>query len=110
MASMRDMSNKVQLLIDILLDPTAREDEKDDAAMDLGDYDDDKALDVLLRVVSDSEGQGIVAASCGESIARILVRKNEFRSDILKSLRGVAKTEADGYIRVEKPDWPVDSI
>lgn len=99
----------MQLLVDILLDPTAREDEKDDAAMDLGDYDDEQALNVLLKVARDPKECQMVIASSGEAIARILVRRNEYRPDILGSLYGVAKMEAEGFIRAEKPEWQIDS-
>ncbi len=42
----------VEALIEILFDPTAREDERDDAASYLGDYDDDRALNALVSVAS----------------------------------------------------------
>jgi len=61
-------------LIAVLEDSTARTDERDDAAMDLGDYDEPSALEALLSVAHDPSTPGIVLASAGESIARILLR------------------------------------
>jgi len=44
----------IQNLIEVLFDPDAREDEVDDAAMDLGEFDDDLALNALIRAATES--------------------------------------------------------
>jgi hypothetical protein len=45
--------DKAAGLIEVLLDVNARVDERDDAAIDLGEYDDDRALKALLSIVLD---------------------------------------------------------
>ena len=100
------MSDKVDLLIDILFDPTARIDEKDDAAMDLGEYDDDKALKALIKAAQDPEtDEYCVLDSCGESIASIWVRRNFFSKEIFNSLRKLAKVAIFQTIVDIKPEW-----
>lgn len=99
---MRDI---VDLLIAILVDKTAREDERHDAAMDIGAYNDDRALNVLTRLASDPREDSIILDACGESLAEILVARNEFKKDILEGLTPTAKRMACAYFRDTKPDW-----
>ncbi|NNM44262.1 MAG: hypothetical protein HKM07_07975 [Chlamydiae bacterium] len=99
------MPNRVSLLIDILLDKTAREDERHDAAMDIGEFNDDRALNALVRLASDPNEDNIVLDVCGESIAEILVKRNELKKDILEKLDPIAKRTADAFIKEQRPDW-----
>ena len=99
------MSDKVQGLIEILFDKTAREDERDDAAMYLGKYDDDRALNALALMASHSNNDFTVLDSCGESIAEILVKRNEYRRDIMTNLVPIARRSAEGFIKYHKPEW-----
>jgi hypothetical protein len=99
------MLDKVDLLINILLDDTAREDEKDDAAMDLGKYDDDRALVALSQVGSNPNEDAMVQDSCGESIAEILVTRGRYNKDMIDKLTPVAKDAAYSYIKATKPEW-----
>ena len=46
------MFDKVDFHVNILLDVRAREDERDDAAMDLGQFNDDRVLTALLQIAS----------------------------------------------------------
>ena len=55
----------------ILLDRKASLAERDDAAIDLGDFDDPEALDALMEIAVDPQEEDIILASCGESIALI---------------------------------------
>lgn len=99
------MSDEIDGLIQILFDNTAREDERDDAAMYLGNYDDDRALNALVQIASNINDDYIVLDSCGESIAEILVKRNEQRDDIISRLTSTAKKSAEGFIKYHKPDW-----
>lgn len=58
-------------LIGVLLDKTAREDERDDAAMDLGSYPTKEALEALFKVAIDTTENDIILDSCGESLGEI---------------------------------------
>jgi len=99
------MKDTVDLLIDLLNDPTAREDERDDAAMDLGSSEDEKALDALIEIGSNFDENETVLDSCGESIAKILVKKNFFNKDILNTLAHAAKAAAFAFLKEEQPEW-----
>jgi HEAT repeat protein len=97
--------DKVDLLIEILLDVNARIDERDDAAMDLGKYDDDRALNALLSIVLDPNAEPFILDVCGESIAEIWVKRNYFNFDLYKKMASVARNELYSYVKTNKPKW-----
>ncbi len=100
------MADRIALLIDILLDKKARIDERDDAAMDLGKYNDDRALVALVKIASKpSQEDDFILDVCGESIGQILVKQENFRPDIISCLVPEAQTEAIAVIKSIRPDW-----
>ncbi|NNM43553.1 MAG: hypothetical protein HKM07_04355, partial [Chlamydiae bacterium] len=52
--------DRIGLLVEILIDINARVDERDDAAMYLGEYDDDRALNALLSIVLDPNAEPFI--------------------------------------------------
>jgi hypothetical protein len=94
-----------QGLIEVLLDVTAAEADCDDAAMDLAAYDEPEVEEALIHVGADSSTPNAVAASCGESLAEIWIRKKALNLEALKRLQGDACKEAIGLIRVKEPLW-----
>lgn len=94
-----------QGLIEALLDVTASEAERDDAAMDLAAYNAPEVEEALIRVGADASTPNAVAASCGKSLAEIWLRKQQLNLDTLKHLQGEACHEALGLIRVREPSW-----
>ena len=92
-------------LIDVLLDVTASEADRDDAAMDLAAYDAPEVEEALIRVGADLSTPNAVAASCGESLAEIWLRKQQLNLDALKRLQGEACHEALSLIRMREPSW-----
>jgi len=96
----------IQNLIEVLLDPDAREDEVDDAAMDLGDFDDDNALDALIFAANQSHiSEWYILQNIGESIFDIWNKRNSFSPEIYNSLNDSAK---DGFYRsmcAFRPEW-----
>src|SRR5437016_4209111 len=94
-----------QGLIEVLLDATASEADRDDAAMDLAAYDEPEAEEALIRVGADPSTPAPVAASCGESLAEIWSRKKTLNLDALKRLQGEACSGATGLIRAREPSW-----
>ena len=99
------MSDEVKMLIDILFDPSARDDERHDAAMDIGKYNDERALKALLQIGSNPIEDIIILDACGESVAEILVNRDEFRKDALEKLTPIAKKTAYAFIKEHKPQW-----
>lgn len=101
--------DEVDGLISVLLDYTARIDERDDAAMDLGEYNGDKVLDILTRVASNPSDNQVVLDSCGRSIGVILVKRDTMRPDILALLAPISKSTAIEYMKYYKPQWFQDN-
>ncbi len=99
------MKDKLKEIIAIILDPTARIDEIDDAIMFLGELGDLDALDILIDIGSDESNEYISKASAGESIARLMISNNIFRRDLIEKLSEDAKNEAIQLITGLKPEW-----
>lgn len=98
------MSN-VDLLIQILLDSSASLSERDDAAIDLGNFEDEKALNALIAFATNHKEEESIMDVCGESIAKIWVKRDQFNPDIFKNLHPYAQHEAQMYITINKPQW-----
>jgi len=97
--------DRIDLLIKTLFDDTAREDERHDAAMYIGHFDDDRALKALSKIASNPNEEEIILDACGESIARILVMRNSDKKDVIKALAPLAKETAIAFIRNHRPEW-----
>ena len=90
-------------LISVLLDANARIDERDDAAMDLSAYSGSEVEAALLSAACDPAIPEMVAASCGESLAEIWIRRGAIDSGALESLPPVARAEAVALLRACAP-------
>lgn len=75
-----------QRLIDVLVDKSARWDERDDAAMDLADVDEPEALEALLQVGRDEKEDDTLLEAVGEAIAEIVGRHPERRTEAIQGL------------------------
>jgi hypothetical protein len=85
--------SKLQKLVEILVSDTARIDERDDAAIDLANFDDTYALNALILVASSTKEPEMLLASCGESIGEIWKRRGIRDNDILEKITPTAKRE-----------------
>ncbi|WP_379157948.1 hypothetical protein [Paenibacillus sp. sgz5001063] len=94
-----------ELLLQVLTDKSASEAERDDAAMDLGKFDGEDVIRILVQVASDPSTEEMVCSSCGESLADIFMRRGIIDNDLLKKLRPEAFSEAIGLIKFKHPDW-----
>ncbi len=92
-------------LISVLLDITAEFGDRDDAAMDLSDYDEPEAEEALSKVALDESTDTHLAERCSESLAEIWCRKERVNMDVLGKLRGNALHMAISLIQVKKPEW-----
>ena len=90
-------------LIAILRDRSARVDERDDAAIDLGRSDDDRVLAALLEIAARSDDDHMVLGSVGESIAQIAIRRGKFESSWLTLLAPPAVDELVASLRAGRP-------
>jgi HEAT repeat protein len=81
----------VASLVEVLLDHKhPRWDERDDAAMDLAASDDPAAVRGLLDIGCDQTEADVLLESVGESLAEVLARHPEWRTDELASLTATA--------------------
>ena len=101
---MVDRQPDVIALSYLLRDPSARWDERDDAAMLLGRSDDPAALALLLELARDPAEDELVVASSGESIAEIAVRTGAFERAWLEDLRPEAVAEILPWLTRARPD------
>lgn len=90
-------------LISVLRDTSARPDERDDAAIGLGRFDEPEALAVLVEVASDSEEDDNVVASAGESIAEIWQKSGGYDDDLVAGLTATAQREIRAYFPGRDP-------
>ncbi|WP_454192465.1 hypothetical protein [Paenibacillus sp. Marseille-Q7038] len=93
-------------LLEILLDPTTSEAEKDDAVIELANnFQDTDTVDTLIKVSNDSNYDEMIVACCGESIANIWLTNKQIDYEKLSNLKGIALTEALSLIKAQRPDW-----
>ncbi|MEY8745139.1 hypothetical protein AB9M62_38350 [Bacillales bacterium AN1005] len=96
---------KWEKLIEILLDEKASDAERDDAAMDLSEYNDKTVIKSLVITANDDLTDEMIKASCGESLAMILVQSDQFEKESYKQLKGVAKIEFENHICLKRSNW-----
>lgn len=102
------MEYNIKALIEILFDPEARDDEKDDAIMYLGESNDNTALESLIRFALNNQSKKFLMDTCGESIAKIWVARNNFDPKVFNQLPHITKYEAEAYIKASRPEWLTD--
>jgi hypothetical protein len=95
-------ANQLDALIALLQDRSARVDERDDAAIDLGSTDDPRAASALFQVGSRPDENETVLASCGESLAQIAIRTGHFDPAWPDQLAPSAARELLGTVRAER--------
>jgi HEAT repeat protein len=98
-----DRDQKIALLLKILSDKSCALAERDDAAIELGAFDEDEVLTALVRVASDKDERHFIASSAAESIAEILLRKNVLEPDFLSQLRKDAAKELAENLAANMP-------
>lgn len=73
--------------------PTASDEEKDDAVIELGiNFQDAETVDILIQLPSDSNYDEMIAASCGEYLGYIWLT-TQINYEKLSHLKGIALTE-----------------
>lgn len=100
-----NMNERINKLIEILFDETARIDEKDDVIMCLGGLGDIRAIEPLIKIGYDDTQDYILKSSAGESIARIMIDLNIYNKAFIENLTVSAKYEAISLLSAKKPEW-----
>ena len=96
---------KWEKLIEILLDESASDAERDDAAMDLSEYNHKNVMKALMITAKHDKTDNMIKASCGQSLAMIFIQNDRFEKEIYKHLIGIAKTEFESNINSKRNDW-----
>ncbi len=100
-----DDQTRARLLIGILADRLRSVAERDDAAMDLADYDGLDVQRALMACACNADEEPLLQASAGQALAEIWVRTGVFLADRLALLAPPARAEAEAVIRKERPSW-----
>ena len=82
----------VEYLIRILQDKSIDLGVRDDAAMDLGAYDEPQVSEVLIQIATDLEEDDMILDSCGESIREIWGRRGYYNPTELDRFAPAAKS------------------
>lgn len=92
------------LLVDILLDSTASLYERDDAAIDFAEFDNDFVVSKLTEIAQNNEEDDTILSSCGASFAEIIIRRNLSNSEmliyrnIIDNFATAARNEAESLV------------
>jgi|SRR5918992_846519 hypothetical protein len=92
-------------LIGVLLDAGAEFGDRDDAALDLGEFDEPEAEAALLAVAADPATDLALAEMCVESLAEIWARKGELNLAGLRTLKGEVLSAALQLVEASQPRW-----
>ncbi|MER7678297.1 hypothetical protein [Streptomyces sp. NPDC096934] len=91
------------LLVGILDDPAAREDEKYDAAMYLEDFPGPFVESALIRTIHSEDFSSVLAQHCAESLAGIWAQQGRIDQDFFPELRRTALDEVLGVLGARAP-------
>ncbi|WP_330301890.1 MULTISPECIES: hypothetical protein [unclassified Streptomyces] len=91
------------LLVGILDDPTAREDEKYDAASYLEEFSGPFVESSLARIIRAEDFTSVLAQHCAETLGGIWARTGRVEPAFMAELRGPAKDEVLGILGVRAP-------
>lgn len=94
----------MKTLLSILYDKNATEAEKDDAIIDLSDYDDIAIEESLLSAAKELNLSDMLLSSIGEALANIWIRKGHIDFNKLKVLPYLAQHEAICCIKNTAPE------
>ncbi|MFG3206675.1 hypothetical protein [Streptomyces sp. NPDC048192] len=91
------------LLVRLIEDPSAREDEQDDAASDLEYLSGPFVEAALIRTIRAGDFSSDLAQRCAESLAGIWAREGRVEPAFLEELRSLAKEKVFGILGARAP-------
>ena len=92
-------------LIRVLLDKSPTNFDRDDAARDLGKYDEPEAEAALVRVLNDPTTDPDLAETGAESLAEIVTRRDAPNVEMLQALPDAARETVVTTILAVRPEW-----
>lgn len=88
----KDDQERTEFLLETLLNRTESLDMRDSAAVYLGNFDSEKALNSLIEFACNDRENNQLLISCGDSIAQIWDRNKDFDIDlVMNQVSGTAK-------------------
>jgi hypothetical protein len=91
-------------LINVLLDEAAEYGDRDDAAMDLGGYDEPAAEEALMSVAANPQSDDDLVETCAEALCEIWLRRGKaIEKDRWERLPPSAQRFASAMIRTNNP-------
>lgn len=96
-------ADRARLLVGILLDPSARADERDDAATDLGAFAGPEVIQALIRVASDTTEDSVLVETAAESLGEIWARDGTVDQTAYVALVDIAQRNVKAVIRAQAP-------
>lgn len=97
------MEDRIETLLEILFDKSAREDEREDAAMCLYDYDDPKVINAFFKIGQDETELHTLREAVGEGIGEIWARNNIYNLEKLNFLTAISREIAISIIKLKNP-------
>ena len=97
-----------EALVAILLDRTAPDGDRGDAAMDLGSYDEPIVVAALEAVVVDPAEEEHVLDDAGLSIAEIWSRHGRMKEGVFRAMQPAARRVAEEFLRAKAPELLAD--
>lgn len=101
----RDKYKQPEGLIGVLLKTDAEFGDRDDAAMDLGEFDEPEAEEALLTVAEDPATDPMLAESCAESLGEVWARRETLNVSKLRRLTGEPLTMVLRQLERARPQW-----
>ena len=92
-------------LIAVLRDASPGNNDRDDAAMDLSQFDEPEVRTLLAEVATDPATDPELADTAADSLAEIWCRTGVFDRDVYQRLTGDALTVARAWIMKCHPEW-----
>ena len=99
------MKDRIDLLIELLFDQQASIAERDDAAVDLANFNDPRAISALLACASNKQENELVLNSCGESLGAIWVSQNDFNEQAYHNLSSTSRYGIYYVVDARRPEW-----
>lgn len=97
-------NDEISILLRVLDDKNASISDRDDAAINLGGCDNDRAVEALMKVATDVSENEVVLASAGESLAQIWLRCRSIDIEVVRMLHPIARREAVALLEEEFPE------
>jgi len=99
------MKKRIDCLIEMLFDKQASIAERDDAAMDLAEFNNVLATEALLKVSRNKQEDEMILNSCGESLGSIWSRLGIFDEKTYRMMSATARYGTFIVIKARHPEW-----